>query len=232
MSEIEERLNAVRQRINRAMKQSPYGEKVTLVAVTKFHPLEDMEEAIRLGVTQVGENRVQEMEMKHERLSVPVTWHLQGHLQKNKVKKAVAMADLIQSVDSLDILREIDKRAGQIGKVQDILLEFNISGEESKYGLAPKDFDEVVAQVQVCEHVRVKGLMCMAPEGAAEKELHAIFHQGRRMWEKLQTRFPVNQVSILSMGMSEDFETAIEEGATMVRIGTAIFGIRQKGEAK
>ena len=224
MSEIEERLNAVRQRINRAMKQSPYGEKVMLVAVTKFHPLEDMEEAIRLGVTQVGENRVQEMEMKHERLSVPVTWHLQGHLQKNKVKKAVAMADLIQSVDSLDILREIDKRAGQIGKVQDILLEFNISGEESKYGLAP--------QAQVCEHVRVKGLMCMAPEGATEKELHAIFHQGRRMWEKLQTHFPVNQVSILSMGMSEDFETAIEEGATMVRIGTAIFGIRQKGEAK
>ena len=196
MSEIEERLNAVRQRINRATKQSPYGEKVTLVAVTKFHPLEDMEEAVRLGVTQVGENRVQEMEMKHERLSVPVTWHLQGHLQKNKVKKAVAMADLIQSVDSLDILREIDKRAGQIGKVQDILLEFNISGEESKYGLAPKDFDEVVAQAQVCEHVRVKGLMCMAPEGATEKELHAIFHQGRRMWEKLQTLFPEKKVSM------------------------------------
>ena len=127
MSEIKERLAHVMDRIEAARKRSPYGQKVTLVAVTKFHPLEDMEEAIHLGVTQVGENRVQEMEEKYKALKLPVIWNLQGHLQKNKVKKAVAMADLIQSADSLDIMKEIDRRAGEIGKVQDVLLEFNIS---------------------------------------------------------------------------------------------------------
>ena len=226
MSAIEEKLEAVKKRIAAAKARSPYGQDVTLVAVTKFHPLEDMEEVLRLGVKEVGENRVQELEDKRRRLKTPVIWNLQGHLQKNKVKKAVAAADLIQSVDSLEIMEEINKRAGQAGKVQDVLLEFNISGEISKYGLTPGRLP----------HIRVKGLMCMAPMVEDVEMTRPVFRRAHEMWEILKTYFPEGQVSVLSMGMTRDFETAIEEGATMIRVGTAIFGERNyangKGETK
>lgn len=232
MSEIGKRLQEVERRIEAARGRSPYGQDVILVAVTKFHPLENMEEVLRLGVTQVGENRVQEMEEKHDRLTLPAVWHLQGHLQRNKVKKAVALADLIQSVDSAGILKEIDKRAEQAGKKQDVLLEFNISGEESKYGLSPKELRHIVEVAKDCPHVTVKGLMCMAPIEEDAEKTRPVFKKAHALWEELKTYFPDNQISILSMGMTRDFEIAIEEGATMVRVGTAIFGARQKGEEK
>lgn len=236
MSAIEEKLEAVKKRIAAAKARSPYGQDVTLVAVTKFHPLEDMEEVLRLGVKEVGENRVQELEDKRSRVKMPVVWNLQGHLQKNKVKKAVAAADLIQSVDSLEIMEEINKRAGQIGKVQDVLLEFNISGEISKYGLPPESLDEAAKRAGRLPHIRVRGLMCMAPMEEDAERTRPIFRRAHEMWETLKTYFPEGQVSVLSMGMTRDFETAIEEGATMVRVGTAIFGERdyakEKGETK
>lgn len=236
MSAIEEKLEAVKKRIAAAKARSPYGQDVTLVAVTKFHPLEDMEEVLRLGVKEVGENRVQELEDKRSRVKMPVVWNLQGHLQKNKVKKAVAAADLIQSVDSLEIMEEINKRAGQIGKVQDVLLEFNISGEISKYGLPPESLDEAAKRAGRLPHIRVRGLMCMAPMEEDAERTRPIFRRAHEMWETLKTYFPEGQVSVLSMGMTRDFETAIEEGATMVRVGTAIFGERNyangKGETK
>lgn len=227
MSEIKERLAHVMERIEAARKRSPYGQDVTLVAVTKFHPIEDMEEAISLGVKEVGENRVQEMEEKHRILTVPVIWNLQGHLQKNKVKKAVAMADLIQSADSLSIMKEIDKRAGEIDKVQPVLLEFNISGEESKHGLKAEEMEAAVELAKMLPHLRVVGLMCMAPNYEDVEMTRPVFHKAHEMWEILKTYFPDGQISILSMGMTHDFEIAIEEGATMVRIGTAILGERQ-----
>lgn len=227
MSEIKERLAHVMERIEADRKRSPYGQDVTLVAVTKFHPIEDMEEAISLGVKEVGENRVQEMEEKHRVLTVPVIWNLQGHLQKNKVKKAVAMADLIQSADSLSIMKEIDKRAGEIDKVQPVLLEFNISGEESKHGLKAEEMEAAVELAKMLPHLRVVGLMCMAPNYEDVEMTRPVFHKAHEMWENLKTYFPDGQISILSMGMTHDFEIAIEEGATMVRIGTAIFGERQ-----
>lgn len=232
VSEIGKRLQEVERCIEAARRRSPYGQDVILVAVTKFHPLENMEEVLRLGVTQVGENRVQEMEEKHDRLTLPAVWHLQGHLQRNKVKKAVALADLIQSVDSAGILKEIDKRAEQAGKKQDVLLEFNISGEESKYGLFPKELPHIVEVARDCPHVTVKGLMCMAPIEEDAEKTRPVFKKAHALWEELKTYFPDNQISILSMGMTRDFEIAIEEGATMVRVGTAIFGARQKGEEK
>ena len=179
------------------------------MAVTKFHPLEDMEEVLRLGVKEVGENRVQELEDKRSRLKMPVVWNLQGHLQKNKVKKAVAAADLIQSVDSV---------------------------ETSKYGLPPESLDEAAAKAGMLPHIRVKGLMCMAPMVEDVEMTRPVFRRAHEMWEVLKTYFPKGQVSVLSMGMTRDFETAIEEGATMVRVGTAIFGERNyangKGETK
>ena len=225
MSDIENKLAAVRERISAARARSPYGQAVTLVAVTKFHPLSDMEEAVKLGVTVVGENRVQEMEEKRRESAgaLPVRWHLLGHLQKNKVKKAVAIADLIQSGDSYDVLTEISRRAAEIEKVQDVLLEFNISGEEAKTGFSPDDFSEVVSFAETLPHVRVRGLMCMAPLIAPE-ETRPVFHKGYELWMALRETFP--DAEILSMGMTNDFEIAIEEGANMVRIGTAIFGER------
>lgn len=227
MSEIEERLKDVRRRIDAAAGRSPYHQEVTLVAVTKFHPLEAIEEALRLGVAQIGENRVQEMEEKHSSLTKPVVWNLLGHLQKNKVKKAVAMADLIQSADSPEIMEEIDRRAEQIGKVQDVLLEFNISGEESKHGLAPEQLPEMARQAAALSHIRVTGLMCMAPIEEDREKTRPVFRKAHELWEALKAYFPKGQVSVLSMGMTQDFETAIEEGATMVRVGTAIFGARE-----
>jgi pyridoxal phosphate enzyme (YggS family) len=226
MSEIAERLKNVEHRIEEARQRSLYHQPVTLVAVTKFHPVEDMEEAIRLGVTDVGENRVQEMEAKKKVLTLPVHWHLQGHLQKNKVKKAVEMADLIQSADSLEILKEIDKRAGQIGKKQPVLLEFNISGEEQKHGFSPDLLKETARAALELPNIKVLGLMCMAPKTEHPEETRPVFHKARDMWTSMQNMFPQGQISILSMGMTQDFEIAIEEGATMVRVGTAIFGPR------
>ena len=227
MSEISERLAQVMARIGEAKKRSPYGQDVTLVAVTKFHPLSDMEEVIGLGVTEVGENRVQEMEEKHRALALPVHWHLQGHLQKNKVKKAVAMADLIQSADSPEILKEIDRRAGEIGKVQKVLLECNVSGEESKTGLSKESLPEMIEEAKKLSHIEVLGLMCMAPNYEDVEMTRPVFRAAHDMWEEMKKEFPAGQISILSMGMTHDFEIAIEEGATMVRVGTAIFGARQ-----
>lgn len=226
MSDIQERLAEVQERIRKAAEKSPYHQKVTLVAVTKFHPLADMEEVLRLGVKEVGENRVQEMEEKYKELTLPAVWNLQGHLQKNKVKKAVAMADLIQSVDSPEILREISKRAGEIGKVQDILLEFNISGEESKTGLPPESLADIIGETEKCSSVRVRGLMCMAPAYEDPEMTRPVFCRAHEMWEIMKSKYPQGQIDILSMGMTHDFEQAIEEGATMVRVGTAIFGPR------
>ena len=227
MSEIKERLDHVMARVEEARKRSPLHQKVTLVAVTKFHPLEDMEEAVSLGITEVGENRVQEMERKRQAFPLPVIWNLQGHLQKNKVKKAVALADLIQSVDSPEIMKEIDRRAGEIGKVQDVLLEFNISGEESKYGFAPEKMNEAIRMARELPHIQVRGLMCMAPAYEDVEMTRPIFQRAYVMWDEMKKEFPKGQISILSMGMTHDFEIAIEEGANMVRIGTAIFGERQ-----
>lgn len=225
MSEIEKRIADVRKRMEDAKKRSPYKQDVTLIAVTKFHSLAEMEEAIDCGITYVGENRIQEMEQKYRLLQKPVHWNLQGHLQKNKVKKAIAMDCLIHSGDSLSILKEINKRAAAIGKVQDVLLEFNISGEETKHGLKPEEFEEAVQLAKELPNICVRGLMCMAPE-EGEDVIRPVFKKGHEMWEKLKECFPKGQISILSMGMSGDFEIAIEEGSNMVRVGTAIFGAR------
>lgn len=226
MWNIEEHLTAVRERIAAARARSPYHQDVVLVAVTKFHPFEAMEEAVRLGVTEVGENRVQEMEEKQRMGNLPVRWNLQGHLQRNKVRKAVAMADMIQSADSEEILREIDRRAEELGKRQEVLLEFNISGEASKYGFAPEALRQASAAARALPHIRVRGLMCMAPHYEDPERTRPVFRRAHAMWEEMKKEFPEGEISILSMGMTNDFEIAVEEGATMVRIGTAIFGER------
>ena len=224
---LQDNFREVEQRIEAACRRSGRDPKeVTLIAVSKTKPVEMLQEAYDFGTRIFGENKVQELTEKYDQLPKDIHWHLIGHLQRNKVKKAVAMADLIQSGDSIDILKEIDKRAGQIDKVQDILLEFNISGEETKTGISPHDFEEAVEVAKTLPHIKVVGLMCMAPEFGDLEQTRPVFKEGRQLFEKLKQRFPEGQVSILSMGMSHDFEIAIEEGATMVRVGTSIFGER------
>lgn len=224
---IEESLQAVRDRIDKAMARAGRVDSVTLVAVTKNHPVQAVEEVVSLGVTVVGENRVQET--KEKQLTYkgkPVKWHLIGHLQMNKVRQAVPMFDMIQSVDSKKLLDEIEKIAAKYDKVQDILLQVNVAREASKTGLTVEEFPEVRDYAHTLNHIRVCGLMCIAPFFENPEEARPIFKVAHALYEDMKQYFPEGQINQLSMGMTHDFEIAIEEGATIVRVGTAIFGER------
>lgn len=201
-------------------------EEVKLLAVSKTFPVEDVKAAYDAGQRIFGENRVQELEEKTGKLPDDIKWHLIGHLQSNKVRKAVENSALIHSVDSLKLARKIDKVAGECGKKQKILLEINVSGEDSKFGVAVQDEAVKLAEeVAGLENIELLGLMTMAPFGADEDELKEIFASLRHLRERIEEQLKI-QLPELSMGMSSDYQAAIEEGATMVRIGTAIFGKR------
>jgi pyridoxal phosphate enzyme (YggS family) len=223
---IKENIAAVKQRITDAAARAGRIDPITLVAVTKNHPVEYVEEAARCGITDVGENRVQEAEGKMAQFSGSLVWHLIGHLQTNKVKHAVKLFDLIHSVDSMHLLTAVDKAAAAQGKVQDILLQVNVAREESKYGMAVEDFPQIVKEAGVLDHVRVRGLMCIAPNFEDVEQVRPVFRIAKALFDDMKPRFPAGQIQYLSMGMTHDYEIAIEEGANMVRIGTAIFGER------
>jgi len=224
---IPENTEEVRRKISEALKKSGRNEKaVTLVGVSKTKPVELIKEAVECGITVLGENRVQEIMEKYEHID-GVSWHLIGHLQKNKVKYIVDKVELIHSVDSVELAREIDKQAKKIGKIQEILIQVNISGEESKSGIEPCEAESVCRQIAEFENVRVKGFMTMAPRLAGEDELREIFGGLRLLMQKIKEKNIENvELCELSMGMSGDYETAIMEGATIVRVGTGIFGLR------
>ncbi|MCH4188597.1 MAG: YggS family pyridoxal phosphate-dependent enzyme [Megasphaera sp.] len=224
---IKENIEAVQKRIDDAAARVGRTDKITLVAVTKNHPVEYMKEAAADGITDVGENRVQEaLEKRKAFPDNHLTWHLIGHLQTNKAKHAVEHFDLIHSIDSVHLLQAVDKEAGKIGKVQDILLQVNVAREESKFGMAVEDFPAVCQQAKDLEHVRVVGLMCIAPDYDNVEDVRPVFRIAHALYEHMQSKFPSGQVRYLSMGMTHDFEIAIEEGANVVRVGTAIFGPR------
>lgn len=219
MKTVAEKLSAVREEMKKACARCGRDvSEVTLVAVTKTVSPDLIRQAMDCGATVLGENRVQELCEKYPLLG-GATWHLIGHLQTNKVKQAVGKAALIHSVDSLHLAQEIDKAAKKAGIVQQILLELNISGEESKYGLTIDEIPSIIKGIDSLENVAFKGFMTMAPFGASEEELHKIFGQARAVFEEYKTR----GAEILSMGMSGDFPIAIEEGATHIRVGSAIF---------
>lgn len=191
---------------------------VMLVAVTKGRPIEDILQVLSAGVLDIGENRIQEALEKHRALKSTgqypgqVRWHMIGHLQTNKVKDAVAISALIHSVDSLKLAQEIDTQAAKISKKQDILVEVKTSGEPAKYGIHPSELSALIAGIAQLRNVRLKGLMTMAP-AADEVSARQCFRTLRSMGQP-----------VLSMGMSDDFEAAVEEGATIVRVGRALFG--------
>lgn len=199
---------------------------ITMVAVSKQNPVESILEAVEIGILDFGENRAPELKEKFEICSKEVKWHFIGHLQTNKVKDVVPTAHLIHSVDSIKLAKEIDKRAANIDKVQKILLEINTSGEESKFGITVDD--EVYNLAKYCtelENIELVGLMTMAPYTNDENIVRNSFRSLKDIFIKLNND-GFNLVE-LSMGMTNDFEIAIEEGATILRIGTAIFGSRK-----
>lgn len=200
------------------------GSGVTLVAVTKNHPPEIITEVQKLGVMNVGENRVQEAKHKQEALGKQGYWHLIGHLQSNKARQAVALFDLIESIDSRHLLEAVDKEAARIGKVQDVLLQLNIAHEEQKSGFEKDEYLALLPELDKYEHIRVRGLMVIARKSDDIEDTRPVFAAGYRAFVRLRKLRP--DVELLSMGMSNDYSVAIEEGANIVRVGTALFGAR------
>lgn len=224
---IKENIAAVQKRIADAASRVGRTDAITLVAVTKNHPVEYMKEAAVAGITDVGENRVQEALQKLEAFPEnQLKWHLIGHLQTNKAKHAVEHFDLIHSVDSEHLLKAVNKEAAKIGKVQDILLQVNVAREESKFGMEVEEFPAMCELAKSLANVRVQGLMCIAPNFEHVEDVRPIFRIAHALYEDMKPKFPVGQIQYLSMGMTHDFEIAIEEGANIVRVGTAIFGAR------
>jgi len=200
---------------------------VRLVVVTKTVDADRIREAVSAGATVLGENRVQEAKEKIEALGTAAAWHLIGHLQKNKAKHAVKLFDLIHSVDNLELAAEIDKQAAKLGKVQDILIEVNIAGEASKEGMAVKGTPALASGAARFNNISVKGLMTMPPYSDNPEDSRPYFRKLRELAKAIaKENIPNVSMAELSMGMSGDFEVAVEEGATLVRVGTAIFGDR------
>lgn len=202
-----------------------------LVAVSKTKPVEVLKEAYEAGVRDFGENKVQEMVDKYEQLPKDIKWHMIGHLQRNKVKYIVSFVHMIHSVDSARLLKEIEKQARKEERVVDCLLQMHIAEEESKYGLSEEELLEILhgEMLAKTKHVRVRGLMGMATFTENEEQVRKEFKFLKQIFEKVKadTQLPENvEMKELSMGMSGDYQIALEEGSTMLRIGTTIFGER------
>ncbi len=228
MGSIKENLAAVNARKDAAAKKAGRdGGEVLLCAVTKTRTPEEINEAIRAGVTDIGENKVQEIMDKFDKTE-PVRWHLIGHLQTNKVKYIIDKVVLIHSVDSLHLAREIDKRAAQHGKTMDILIQVNSAQEESKFGISVDETGDMIrAILEECPNVRIRGLMCIAPFEDNPEEAGKYFAMVRDLYEEFgKIKHERLDFRYLSMGMSNDFEVAIAEGSNLIRVGTAIFGPR------
>lgn len=227
--ELAQPLSHVRDALGRAAAEAGRApDSLRLVAVTKTVPAERIREAYGLGVRLVGENRVQEARQKQAQLAdLALEWHLIGHLQTNKVKQAVGSFSLIHSVDSLRLLEAIDAQARAIGCRQDILLQVNVAREGTKSGFAPEEVPAALEEALALRGVAVRGLMAIAPRAEDPETVRSVFRQLRELRDACQTLAGDRaELTELSMGMSADFRTAIAEGATLVRIGTGIFGQR------
>jgi pyridoxal phosphate enzyme (YggS family) len=225
---VRENLESVRERIEQAcsrVNRSP--DEITLVAVTKTVGPERIQEAVDAGARVLGENRVQEAEAKIGAVGGGVTWHMVGHLQRNKARKAVEMFDMIQSVESLRLAGELDRRGGEAERTVDILVEVNTSAEETKYGVSPEGALDLVGRIADLPNLNLRGLMTIGAFTDDESVIRKCFRTLRGLAEDVRRAgIPNAEMRYLSMGMTSDFDLAIEEGSNMVRIGTAIFGAR------
>jgi pyridoxal phosphate enzyme (YggS family) len=226
---LKDRLERVQERIRQAAEAcNRSASDIRLVAVSKTMPVDIVREAIETGMMDFGENYIQEAREKTAALAAfPVTWHYIGHLQSNKAKYAVRMFDLIHSVDSLKLAKELDKYAKKIDKIQGILIQVNVAKEESKSGVYSEDALQLTREISSLGNLAVKGLMTMPPYFNAPEKVRPFFAALRQLRDQIKNEnIPNISMQELSMGMTGDFEAAIEEGATMVRVGTAIFGER------
>ncbi|RKX22480.1 MAG: YggS family pyridoxal phosphate-dependent enzyme [Candidatus Zixiibacteriota bacterium] len=199
---------------------------ITVIAVTKTHSAAVIRTAVAIGLHNIGESRIQEAEPKILEVGHIARFHLIGHLQTNKVKKAVQLFDVIHSIDSLKLAREISQRAKELDRTIECLIQVNVSGEERKYGIAPKQTIDLVNRVNDLPNIELTGLMAIGPHTDDEDDIRTAFQHGRKLFNDAQSVVG-RQFDQLSMGMSNDYPLAIAEGATMIRIGTAIFGARQ-----
>ncbi|WP_295629046.1 YggS family pyridoxal phosphate-dependent enzyme [uncultured Intestinimonas sp.] len=227
---LEERIRMVRERIAQAAREAGRDPAdITLEAATKVQTSETIRAAIAAGITVCGENRVQELTAHLDDYAYDgARVHFIGHLQTNKVRFVVGRVDLIESVDSPRLLEAVDRQAARLGLVQDILLEVNIAREESKGGCLPEDLSALAQQAQALEHVRLRGVMSIPPVAAFPGENRGFFAQTRQLFVDIRNKMGDNDsdINCLSMGMSGDYEDAVREGATLVRVGTALFGPR------
>jgi hypothetical protein len=243
ISTIKERTNALQLKIKEAcLKAGRKPDEIKLIAVSKTHGADAIKEAVQAGITHIGENKVQEAKdklppLQHDKDFAQVQWHYIGHLQTNKVRQCVEMFDIIHSVDSLRLATEIDRRSYTKDKIMPVLIQVNTSREKSKYGVDPDDTLELVKKVSELKNVRIKGLMTIGALTAATAndtvKIRSYFRKLKELKEFIdEQRIPNVDMEYLSMGMSGDFEMAIEEGATHIRIGTALFGKRKRATKK
>ena len=228
MSSILDNLERVREQIAQAAAKAGRDvEDVELVAIAKTHPAEKVREAVEAGQTLFGESRVQEARAKIPELSSNIRWHFVGHLQKNKVRQALPLFEMIHSVDSLALAQDINRIAEEEGLYPRVLLEVNVAGEGSKFGFAPDDLREQMEALLALPRLSIEGLMCIPPLAVESEDSRKFFVQVREVRDSLEKEFNM-KLPQLSMGMTQDFPIGIQEGATLVRVGTAIFGERAK----
>ena len=224
LEQIEANINHACQKAGRTR------EEVTLIAVSKTHPVEALQEAMDCGIVTFGENRVQELTEKMDHFQDKASelhWHMIGHLQTNKVKYLIGRVDLIHSVDSVKLAQMIEQESAKRQVITEILLEVNMADEESKFGLKPEEVEAVVREISAFPHVKIRGLMTVAPYTDDPENNRPYFREMRKLLVDISSKNIDNvNMNVLSMGMSGDFQVAIEEGATCVRVGTSLFGHR------
>ncbi len=231
---IKENLEFVEKNICEACKKAGRDRsEVTLIAVSKTKPVSDIREAMACGITVFGENKVQEIRDKTAEITEPLSWHMIGHLQANKVKYLPGVACMIHSVDNVKLADEIEKQAAKHELVMDVLIEVNMAHEDTKFGLSPEETIDFVKEISKNEHLNIRGLMTIAPY-TEDPESNRVYFKGlRELKDKINSlNIPRVQMDTLSMGMTGDYQVAIEEGATFVRVGTGIFGERDYANIK
>ncbi len=224
VSSIGDNLNRVQDTIDNTLAKIGRKDSVTIVAVTKTQPSEVIETALLEGISIIGENRVQEAAQKYELIGDRVRWQMVGHLQRNKVKQAVQIFEMIQSIDKVETAAEIDKR---VNRPLDVLIEINSSGEDTKSGVEPAGLFKLVDGLLPLNNIRIRGLMTIGPFTDDETLIRQAFSLTRKKYEELASRYEELDIDTLSMGMSADYTAAIEEGSNMVRLGTVLFGARR-----
>jgi pyridoxal phosphate enzyme (YggS family) len=216
---------SIAENVKQLLAELPEG--VKLLAAAKTRTPAEIAEAVTAGIGIVGENYVQEAEKAYQEVGNKVEWHFIGHLQKNKVKKAVTLFDMIETVDSVELAAEIDKRCGQIGKTMPVLIEINSGREAQKAGVYPEEAEQLIEAIAGMKNIRVQGLMTMGPATIQAEELRTCFRETKGLFDRIkQAALPNIEMKYLSMGMTDSYKIALEEGANMVRIGSMIFGRR------